>query len=143
MCSDLCHAASSNGVKKKKDEDVFRKEKKSLIFDAQVHFAEQRGVWERNLPLKCDVPTFSVCINVSQKRRDDSGCQHFNLRLVMKKSGHITKIFCFLSIPEDFQLQISLFIFVFFCLHFLEDPCFLLGLFGLTFEKFLISDGVL
>lgn len=57
--------------------------------------------------------SLSVCISVSQKRRDDSGCQCFNLRLVMMKSGHTTQIFCFLSIPVDFQLQISLFIFVF------------------------------
>lgn len=59
--------------------------------------------------------SLSVCISVSQKRRDNSGCQCFNLRLVMMKSGHTTQIFCFLSIPIDFQLQISLFIFVFFC----------------------------
>lgn len=126
-----------------------RKKKKVLIFDAQVHFAEQRGVWERKLPRNCVMCrlSLSACISVSRKRGDDGGCQYFNLTLVMMKSGHTTQIFCFLSIPEDFRLQISLYslvIFGFFCFFFLLPSFyFLLGVSGLTFEKFLISDRVL
>lgn len=59
-------------VSKNTHEDVFKnKKKKGLIFDAQVHFAEQRGVWERKLPGKlCDVSTFSFCLYVCPERAE-------------------------------------------------------------------------